>query len=175
VDLRATNGLELKQQMLQRQLQLYQQTPPSTSSPGLRPFKQAPGVSLYLYLDPKPIAAMRAKLRFDLASLAGSVMGHRMDTASQACVLCDEPAADTRHHLLLHCPALHRKRRELFLSLISDGEDHLVDSDTACLSFLLGNLSSPNRRSEHARYALQQSGQFIQLVFATRFRSPRAA
>ena len=36
---------------------------------------------------------MRAKLRFDLASLAGSVMGHRMDTASQACILCDEPAS----------------------------------------------------------------------------------
>src|ERR1700719_1954168 len=95
--------------MTQRQLQLYQQTVPSTSSSGLRPYKQEPGVSLYLHLDLKPIAAMRAKLRFDLASLAASVMGHRMNTASQACILCDDPASDHREHLLLYCPALDKK------------------------------------------------------------------
>src|ERR1700722_20453915 len=126
--------------MIQRQLQLYQQTIPSTSSSGLRPFKREPGVSLYLYLDKKPIAAMRAKLRFDLALLAGSVMGHRMNTASQACILCDDPASDHREHLLLYCPAFHRKRTELVLNLISDGEHHPVDSDSALLKFLLGNL-----------------------------------
>jgi hypothetical protein len=172
VDLSTTTGLALKQQMLQRQLELYQHTPPSTSSPGLRPFKQSPGASLYLYLDPKPVAAMRAKLRFDLASLAGSVMGHRMDTASQACILCDEPAADTRHHLLLHCPVLYCKRRKLCLDLMSDGDDHLMDSDTALLSFLLGNLPSTNRLSQQLRSALKQSGQFIQLIFALRFHHP---
>jgi hypothetical protein len=171
VDPHTTNGLELKRQMIQRQLQLYQQTPPSTSSPGLRPYKTTPGTSLYLYLDPKPIAAMRAKFRFDLASLRGSVMGHRMDTASEACVLCDEPTADTRHHLLLHCPIFYRKRRGLVLNLMSDGDDHLVNSDSALISFLLGNLPSSNRHSDQNRYLLKQTGQFIQLVFAHRFRS----
>jgi hypothetical protein len=170
-DLCDTNGFELKQQMIKRQLQLYQQTKPSTSSPGLRSYKQEPGVSLYLYLDPKPVAVMRAKLRFDLASLSGSVIGHRKDTTSQACILCDESAADTRNHLLLYCPALDRRRCELILNLISDGENHLINSDSALIQFLLGNISSHNRKSENNRYALKQSAKFIQLLFTTRFRS----
>jgi hypothetical protein len=171
VDLRTTNGLQLKQQMIQRQLQLYQQTTPSTSSPGLRPYKCERGVSLYLYLDPKPVAAMRAKLRFDLASLAGSVIGHRMNTASQACILCDDPASDHREHLLLYCPAFDSKRTELILNLMSDGEDHYINSDSALLQFLLGNIQSNNRQSQQSRHTLQQSARFIQSVYTSRFRS----
>ena len=166
VDPHTTSGVELKRQMIQRQLQLYRQTSPSTFSLGLRPYKTEPGPSLYLYLDPKPIATMRAKFRFDLASLKGSVMGHRMDTASEACTLCDEPTADTHQHLLLHCPVFYHKRRELVLNFTSDGEEHLVNSDSALICFLLGNLPSTNRRSDQNRHNLKQSGQFIKLAFA---------
>jgi hypothetical protein len=114
---------------------------------------------------------MRAKLRFDLASLAGSVMGHRMDTTSQACILCDDPASDHREHRLLYCPALDRKRTELILNLMSDGEYHHTNSDSALLHFLLGNIQSNNRQSQHNRYTLQQSARFIQFVYTSRFRS----
>lgn len=52
--------------------------------------------------------------------LAESVVGHRdgNGTTSQACLLCGEPAADTRHHLLLYCPSFERRRSELILKLI---------------------------------------------------------
>jgi hypothetical protein len=94
-----------------------------------------------------------------------------MDTASQACILCDDSASDHREHLLLYCPALDRKRTELILNLMSDGEDHYINSDSALLQFLLGNIQSNNRKSQQNRYILQQSARFIQSVYTSRFRS----
>ena len=98
-------------------------------------------------------------------------MGHLMNTASQACILCGNPASDHREHLLLYCPAFDRRRTVLILNLMSDGEYHYINSDSTLLHFLLGNIQSNNRQSQQNRYTLQQSGRFIQLVFASRFRS----
>ena len=118
---------------------------------------------------------MRAKLRFDLAALQGSVFGLRMGTASESCVLCGEQAADTRQHLLLHCPALDVKRSNLLLDLESEGAGHHALSDTNLLQFLLGNIQSNNRQSRYSKLALRRSASIIRSVFALRFPPRRPA
>ena len=169
VNLHTTCGSELKQQMIQKQLQFYRLTPPSTSSLGLRPYKSEPGASLYLYLDPKPVAVMRARLRFDLASFCGSVMGLRMGIAAEPCKLCGMTGFDTRDHLLLHCPSLLHERDKLILDMVSERRGHLVNTDSALIQFLLGNLSSADRGSDQNRDDLKRSGQFIKVVFGSRY------
>jgi hypothetical protein len=116
--------------------------------PGLRAIKLQPGVSHYIYHDTKNIAVLRARLRFDINGLQLGVVATRVATAQliqqrrqsddrddalsppdavdpsdarqrRRCQLCGLDDADSRRHLLVHCPALHDTRSEVELDMQS--------------------------------------------------------
>jgi len=89
-------------------------------SPLLRQLKTRPGRSQYLYMEPRGSAILRARLRFNRATLAAS-MARRGDACSPLCTLTAECRQNQHHqtveHVLLFCPALQLQRRRCTMQL----------------------------------------------------------
>jgi hypothetical protein len=65
--------------------------------------RTSPGVAAYVLSDPRPVAALRARLRLNRASL-NSVLYRYRSVPSPACDRCQHPNEDVEH-VLLHCPS----------------------------------------------------------------------
>jgi hypothetical protein len=155
---------ELKQLMIRRYFDQYQQSMPSTvpPRPGLRAIKLQPGVSRYLYHDSKSMAVLRAKLRFDIHGLQMGVVGTRVAAASASpaaaaqdtrCQLCAASSSDSRVHLVTRCPLLEPVRSDMNFLLQEDWSNRTANSsrlrvasyrcnhNESLLRFVLGELN----------------------------------
>ena len=104
----------------------------------LRAAKPTAGRSLYLYLERRPIAVLRTRLRFNRAGFAAS-LSERGLADSPLCALhpqCQHRAeAQTVEHALLHCPAIAAARERCRNQLRAVGVQKLD------LSILLGRVA----------------------------------
>lgn len=85
----------------------------------LQACKTRPGRSWYLYIEPRAAAVLRARLRFNRASLAASLSRR----ALKASPCCPHPPCraggveESVEHGLMHCPMLDDARRRCRLTL----------------------------------------------------------
>jgi len=97
-----------------RQLAFSEWKAAATGGQILAQVKTAPGRSLHLYLEPRPSAVLRTRLRFDRAALPASLCKRGM-VNSPLCQLhpqCRRAGVEgSVEHSLLHCPALADQQR----------------------------------------------------------------
>jgi hypothetical protein len=86
----------------------------------LKGLKTQAGPSSYLLSDERRLSAVRARLRFDRASLNAS-LAQRSVLANANCPTCGQ--IDTVEHCLLECPRFLRQRNDLDMELQPIGED----------------------------------------------------
>ena len=127
--------------------------------------------SSYLFLDPRPIQVLRARLRFDAARLNFS-LHKRRQVPSPRCAHCSSirPYAvfvdESVHHVLLDCPRYEEARTRLFhdaLNLLSPAVEV-----TLSLSFVLHPLSVPDLNKYQRSRLLYLTGLFISRVHELR-------
>ena len=128
----------------------------------LRRFKKEPGTSLYLLHDAKPVAALRARLRFARSALKEHQ--YRFDLVeSDRCEQCHgrPRPVESVGHVLLHCPAYKDARDALRNSLHSLRPPIRLTANT-----VLGELGKlPNAVRN---VALSSTGDFLTAVHSIR-------
>jgi hypothetical protein len=116
-----------------------------------------PGPAMYLRVDAKPIAAIRARLRFDRARLNHSLCRRGLSHSSHCPHCPDQP--ETVEHLLMSCPRYAAERERCRTHLLPAGVPFL-------LNVILGDVEHL-ARSVHI-YVLEHTGIYLQTLQSLR-------
>ena len=120
-----------------------------------------PRIPDYMYHDPRPIAIVRARLRFDRAALAESRRRRGEKLLDILCPICNLP--DTIEHLLHECLLAGLPRADM---LAAARKAELPTNNASLSRWLLGNTNSLHRKL--VQTALDVGGSFLLSVSLTR-------